>query len=163
MALPCADASRTSDRAAVVPPVLAQAITNKNEIVYGRIIPAMGVMLFLGNSFYAWQAIRMKNKNGGREFTAQPYGLNTVGGFPFVFGIALSVYLSATPDLCADTVDMVADGAVEACENAKFEMAWEVTVASNFLTGLLNILAGIAGYAPLAPAPASRFPIHVQT
>ena len=98
----------------MLPLVLAQAITNKNEIVYGRIIPAIGVMLFLGNSYYAWQAIRMKKKHGGRDFTAQPYGLNTVGGFPFCFGIALAVYLAATPDLCAETIDMSAEGAVTA-------------------------------------------------
>ena len=112
----------------------------------------MGIMLFLGNSYYAWQAIRMKKNNGGRDFTAQPYGLNTVGGFPFAFGIALSVYLAANPDEC---LDMAANStaAETLCENAKFELAWEVTVASNFLTGLLNILAGIAGEHIVRVAP----------
>ena len=115
----------------------------------------MGIMLFLGNSYYAWQAIRMKNNNGGRDFTAQPYGLNTVGGFPFAFGIALSVYLAASegdtrPDAC---LDMTVNNSATLCENAKFELAWEVTVASNFLTGLLNILAGIAGEHIVRVAP----------
>ena len=41
-----------------------------STIVYERIIPAAGIMLFLGNCFYTWQAIRMKNK-WGKEYTAQ--------------------------------------------------------------------------------------------
>jgi adenine/guanine/hypoxanthine permease len=43
------------------------------EIVYQRIIPAAGVMLFLGNAYYTWQAIRMRNKYN-KPYTAQPYG-----------------------------------------------------------------------------------------
>ena len=53
------------------------------EIVYERIVPAMGFMLFLGNVYYSYQAIRMTKKHG-RPFTAQPYGINSSGGFPFV-------------------------------------------------------------------------------
>jgi AGZA family xanthine/uracil permease-like MFS transporter len=55
------------------------------EILFRRIIPAAGVMLFVGNIYYTWQAIRMARKYD-RPFTAQPYGLNTAGGFPFIFG-----------------------------------------------------------------------------
>jgi AGZA family xanthine/uracil permease-like MFS transporter len=56
-----------------------------SEILYQRIIPAAGVMLFVGNVYYTWQAIRMSRKFQ-RPYTAQPYGLNTAGGFPFIFG-----------------------------------------------------------------------------
>ena len=49
------------------------------EIVYQRIVPAVGFMLFLGNVYYSLQAIRMTKKYG-RPFTAQPYGINGAGG-----------------------------------------------------------------------------------
>lgn len=55
------------------------------EILYQRIIPAAGIMLFVGNVYYSYQGVRMAKKFG-RPFTAQPYGLNTAGGFPFIFG-----------------------------------------------------------------------------
>jgi hypothetical protein len=55
------------------------------EILYQRIIPAAGIMLFAGNVYYTYQAIRMA-RTYGRPFTAQPYGFNTAGGFPFIFG-----------------------------------------------------------------------------
>jgi hypothetical protein len=43
------------------------------EIVYQRIVPAAGAMLFFGNAYYTWQAIRMRNKYN-KPYTAQPYG-----------------------------------------------------------------------------------------
>ena len=46
-----------------------------------RIYPAIGIMLFLGNFYMSWLASRMKEQYG-RDFTAQPYGINTVGGTP---------------------------------------------------------------------------------
>ena len=41
------------------------------SIVYEKIIPAAGLMLFFGNCYYTYQAIRMKNKYG-KDYTAQP-------------------------------------------------------------------------------------------
>lgn len=52
------------------------------EIVFQRIIPAAGIMLFVGNVFYTWQCIRMRKKYD-RKYTAQPYGLNTAGKLCF--------------------------------------------------------------------------------
>lgn len=43
------------------------------EIVFQRIVPAAGVMLFVGNAYYTYQAIRMRNKFN-KPYTAQPYG-----------------------------------------------------------------------------------------
>jgi hypothetical protein len=49
---------------------LSSTSTLLPDLVYKRIVPAAGVMLFLGNIFYTWQATRMKAKYK-REFTAQ--------------------------------------------------------------------------------------------
>ncbi|KAI2504534.1 purine nucleobase transmembrane transporter [Fragilaria crotonensis] len=108
------------------------------QIVYSRIFPAAGIMLFVGNVYYTYQAIRMA-KFYNKPFTAQPYGLNTTGGFPFVFGIIYGVYYSYTP-VCPDTgCDVVQE------ENDRVELAWKVCVTANFLTGLINIVLGFFG------------------
>lgn len=64
-----------------------------NEVVWGRIVPGVGVTLVLGNFYYTWQAIRLTNR-WGRNYTAQPYGLNTPAAFAFVFNIMYPVYFS---------------------------------------------------------------------
>ncbi len=119
--------------------ILALNPTNEylQEILYRRIIPAAGVMLFLGNVYYTWMAIRMARKYQ-RAFTAQPYGFNTAGGFPFIFGIIYGVYYSHP---CG------AEGAVCTLdeENARIDIAWKVCVSANFLTGVINIVMGFFG------------------
>jgi hypothetical protein len=48
-------------------------------------------MLF-GNVYYAWQASRM-SRITGRKYTAQPYGVHTIAGFAYIYGIMVPVYL----------------------------------------------------------------------
>ena len=104
-------------------------------IVYTRIFPAAGIMLFVGNVYYTYQAVRM-SKKFNKPFTAQPYGLNTAGGFPFVFGIMYGVYNAyQCPENGCD-VDQ---------ENTRVELAWKVCVTANFLTGVINIVLGFFG------------------
>lgn len=91
------------------------------DILYGRIVPGCGLALFLGNVYYSWMATRMKTQFG-REFTAQPYGINTVGGFPFLFGVMGPIVWGG--------------GTVED--------AWKAGCTGNFLVGLINLLVGVA-------------------
>ena len=111
------------------------------EILYQRIIPAAGIMLFLGNVYYTWQAIRLSRKYK-RAYTAQPYGLNTAGGFPFIFGIIYGVYFSyqmvCTEETCT-AEELLAE------ENNRIDLAWRVCVSANFLTGIINIVLGFFG------------------
>lgn len=123
--------------------ILALSPGNKvlEEIVYERIIPATGFMLFLGNVYYSYQAIRMTRKYG-RPFTAQPYGINGAGGFPFVFGIIYGVYFSIQ-QVC--TEDTCTAEEILAEENDRVTTAWQVCVTANFLTGLINIGLAFVG------------------
>lgn len=121
---------------------LSSTSTLLPEIVFRRIVPAAGIMLFFGNCYYTWQAIRMRNKYN-KPYTAQPYGLNTSGGFPFIFGIIFGVYFSL-PTECTDPEVQGCDPIAE--ENSKVELAWQVCVAANFLTGLINIFLGFFGH-----------------
>lgn len=67
----------------------------------------------------SWMATRLSIQFG-REFTAQPYGINTVGAFPFLFGIMLPI----------------------AIQTGSLEMAWKAGVTGNFIVGLINVLLG---------------------
>jgi AGZA family xanthine/uracil permease-like MFS transporter len=62
-----------------------------NEYLWGHIVPGVGVTLFLGNVYYSWQAVRLTNKYG-RQYTAQPYGLNTPAAFSFIFNIIYNIF-----------------------------------------------------------------------
>jgi adenine/guanine/hypoxanthine permease len=43
-----------------------------DEIVFGRILPAVGLMLFLGNLYYAFMAWRLAKKTGRTDVCAFP-------------------------------------------------------------------------------------------
>jgi AGZA family xanthine/uracil permease-like MFS transporter len=118
------------------------------EIVFERVVPAAGIMLFLGNVYYCWQATRMTVKYN-HPYTAQPYGLNTSGGFPFVFGIIYGVYFN-TVVACTEDTD-TCNAADE--ETKRVELAWRVCVTANFLTGLINIFLGFFGQALMTIFP----------
>jgi len=100
-----------------------------NEYIFGRIVPGVGVTLALGNVYYSWQAVRLTNKHG-RQYTAQPYGLNTPAAFAFVFNIIYAVYFA--------NVDTLGP------ENA-FILGYKVALAANFITGLISIVLGMVG------------------
>ena len=105
------------------------------EILFQRIVPAAGIMLFVGNVYYTWQAVRLANKYQ-KPYTAQPYGLNTAGGFPFIFGIIYGVFFS---------YECAGETCTEAEEIERVTIAWQVCVTGNFLTGCINIFLGFFG------------------
>lgn len=63
------------------------------ETVYGRILPALGIALPLGNLFYAWMAWRLAKKEGRSDVTALPYGPSVPHMFIVVFVVMLPTFL----------------------------------------------------------------------
>src|SRR5246500_3073270 len=63
------------------------------DIVYGRILPALGIALPLGNLYYAYLAWRLATNEGGGDVTAMPYGPSVPHMFIVVFLIMLPIYL----------------------------------------------------------------------
>lgn len=108
-----------------------------NEYIFGRIVPGVGVTLVLGNVYYSWQAVRLTNKHG-RQYTAQPYGLNTPAAFAFVFNIIYAVYFA----------NVASKGPEEA-----FILGYKVALAANFITGLISIFLGFFGPIILKAVP----------
>ena len=45
-----------------------------DELVFGRILPAVGLMLFLSTSYYAWLAYDLARRTGRRDVCALPSG-----------------------------------------------------------------------------------------
>ena len=66
-----------------------------DSLVFGTILPALGVSLVVGNGAYARQAFALARQEGRDDRTALPYGINTVSLFAFVFLVMLPVKLTA--------------------------------------------------------------------
>ena len=72
-----------------------------NDIVFGRILPALGIALPIGNLYYAYLAYRLAKKEGRSDVTAMPYGPSVPHMFIVVFVIMLPVYLKTNDALLA--------------------------------------------------------------
>lgn len=96
-----------------------------DEITFGRILPAVGLMLFLGNMYYAWMAWKLARKEGRSTVCALPSGPSVPHMFIVVFVIMLPIL--------GQTGDPV--------------KAWEAGLAWVFIQGFILIGGGFV--APL--------------
>ena len=95
------------------------------EIVFKRIVPAVGVMLLISNIYYAFMARRLAIKTGRSDVTAMPAGPSVPHMFIVAFVIMLPVRIS--------TGDPI--------------KAWEAGLAWMFIEGLVNLMgAFVAPY-----------------
>lgn len=62
-----------------------------DEITFGRILPAVGTMLMLGNFYYAWMAWKLAKREGRSNVCALPSGPSVPHMFIVVFVIMLPV------------------------------------------------------------------------
>src|SRR6187399_2928917 len=65
-----------------------------DEIVFGRILPATGLMLCLSTVYYAWLAYRLAKKTGRTDVCALPSGISVPHMFIVTFVIMLPITLS---------------------------------------------------------------------
>jgi AGZA family xanthine/uracil permease-like MFS transporter len=71
------------------------------DVVYGRVLPAMGIALPLGNIFYAYMAWQLAKKEGRTDVTAMPYGPSVPHMFIVVLVIMLPTYLATKDPMLA--------------------------------------------------------------
>ena len=64
-----------------------------DAIVFGRILPACGLMLFMSTMYYAWLAYQLAKKTGRNDVTALPSGTSVPHMFVVVFVIMLPIAL----------------------------------------------------------------------
>lgn len=62
-----------------------------DEIVFGRILPATGLMMFLSTMYYAWLAYKMAEKTGRSDVCALPSGISVPHMFVVTFVIMLPI------------------------------------------------------------------------
>jgi AGZA family xanthine/uracil permease-like MFS transporter len=62
-----------------------------DEIVFGRILPATGLMLFLSTAYYAWLAYKLAKKTGRSDVCALPSGISVPHMFVVTFVIMLPI------------------------------------------------------------------------
>jgi AGZA family xanthine/uracil permease-like MFS transporter len=64
-----------------------------DEIVFHRILPACGLMLFLSTMYYAWLAYRLAQRTGRSDVCALPSGTSVPHMFVVIFVIMLPISL----------------------------------------------------------------------
>ncbi|MET0656671.1 MAG: regulator [Steroidobacteraceae bacterium] len=64
-----------------------------DDIVFGRILPATGLMLFLSTVYYAWLAYRLAEQTGRKDVCALPSGISVPHMFVVTFVIMLPISL----------------------------------------------------------------------
>jgi len=85
--------------------------------VFGKIVPALGISLILGNIYYAFMARRLAMKEQRNDVTAMPYGPSVPHYFLVVFAIMLPVSLRTGDPM----------------------IAWQVGLAWAFIEGVIEI------------------------
>ena len=64
-----------------------------DALIYGRILPATGLMLFLSTLYYAWLAYRLAAKTGRTDVCALPSGISVPHMFVVTFVVMLPIVL----------------------------------------------------------------------
>jgi AGZA family xanthine/uracil permease-like MFS transporter len=93
------------------------------DTVFGRILPALGIALPLGNLFYAYLAWQLAKKERREDVTAMPYGPSVPHMFIVVFLIMLPTYLATKDPL----------------------VAWRAGLAWAFIIGVIVLIGAFVG------------------
>lgn len=94
-----------------------------DELVFGRILPAVGLMLFMSTFYYAWLAHRLAVKTGREDVCALPSGPGVGHMFICVFVVMLPIKLA--------TGDPI--------------KAWEAGLTWVFIQSIVLMLGGFIG------------------
>ena len=93
------------------------------EMVLGKVLPALGVAMIVGNVYYTFLARRLARKERRLDVTAMPYGPSVPHMFIVVFVIMLPIYLAG-----GDPVK-----------------AWEAGLAWAFVIGVIVLIGAFIG------------------
>src|ERR1700678_2918078 len=73
--------------------LLRFVIKMPDALVFGRILPALGLMLFLSTGYYAWLAWRLAKRTGRSDVCALPSGISVPHMFVVTFVVMLPIVL----------------------------------------------------------------------
>src|SRR5688572_11488927 len=71
--------------------LLRYVLKMPDELVFGRILPATGLMLLLSTCYYAWLAYKLAKETGRSDVCALPSGVSVPHMFVVVFVIMLPI------------------------------------------------------------------------
>lgn len=103
------------------------------QIVIGKILPAIGVITFLGNLWYFYEAYHLANKEKRHNVTAQPFGIGGPVTMSWIFLIMGPVYWQ--------TGDAM--------------LAFRVGLAAGFIGGIIELIGAFIGRWLLKVLPSS--------
>lgn len=75
--------------------LLRYVLNMPDELVFGRILPAVGLMLCLSTVYYAWLAYKLAKETGRTDVCALPSGISVPHMFVVVFVIMLPISLTS--------------------------------------------------------------------
>ncbi|MCG3205069.1 MAG: hypothetical protein KCHDKBKB_01786 [Elusimicrobia bacterium] len=93
------------------------------ELITERILPGVGLSIFVGNLFYAWQARKLALSNPEKKVTALPFGINTVSLLAFIFLVMSPVYN----------------------ETGDANLAWQAGLGACLVSGVIETLGAFVG------------------
>jgi AGZA family xanthine/uracil permease-like MFS transporter len=94
-----------------------------NEIVYGRILPGIGISLIFGLSYYAYLAYKLRIKEGRMDVTALPYGISTPVMFVYLFSIIGPIYWKTNDSI----------------------LSWQIGISAAFIGGIVEASGALIG------------------
>ncbi|MBC7340139.1 MAG: hypothetical protein H5U04_09845 [Firmicutes bacterium] len=103
--------------------LLSMTLKMPDWLVYGRVLPAVGVSLAVGNLYYAFMARRLARREGRTDVTALPYGVSVPHMFIVVFLIVGPIYWKTGDPL----------------------VAWRAGVAWCFIEAVVEVLGAAVG------------------
>ena len=107
----------------IVIATLSGVLAWPDEIVYGRVIPAMSIGLLVSGFFYSYMAYRLGKKEGRADVTALPSGVSTPAMFVILYGVIMPLHYALGDP----------------------ELTWSAAVAACFIGGFVEFLGGFIG------------------
>ena len=107
----------------IVIATLSGVLAWPDEIVYGRVIPAMSIGLLISGAYYAYMAYKLAQKEGKSNVTALPSGVSTPAMFVILYGVIMPLHYALGDP----------------------ELTWSAAVAACFIGGFVEFLGGFIG------------------
>lgn len=107
----------------IISSVCAFVFKIPNEIIFGHIVPGIGIMLIFGLFVYAFMAVMLAKKENRDDITSLPFGISTPILFVYLFGVIGPVYWVTNDSL----------------------LAWKVGMAAGFIGGIIEASGSLIG------------------
>jgi len=127
----------------ILPTILMGTFHLAPEIVFGKILPGLGLTLFVGLGTFAYLGIKLAHSQDRSDVTALPYGISPPVMFVYLFGIMGPVYFASKDPLLAYRIGLGAafvGGLVEM--SGALIGPWLLRITPQ--AGLLGTIAGVA-------------------